>query len=74
MTIGIKKTIKNSHSQYRYDRMFQLFSENDKMNPEKAVSVLRNKASLDDKAISYGNEKALNQMLAHHDIVFNLKN
>ncbi|MBJ7879562.1 C45 family peptidase [Gelidibacter salicanalis] len=65
-----RKTIQNSHSQYRYDRMLQLLEEKDKMTPEKAVSVLRNKDGLDDKAIGLGNEKALNQLLAHHGIVF----
>ena len=65
-----KKTIQNSHSQYRYDRMAQLLSEKEKINPEKAVSILRNTNGLDDKAIGYGNEKALNQLLAHHGIVF----
>ncbi|HUH28219.1 C45 family peptidase [Gelidibacter sp.] len=65
-----KKTIQNSHSQYRYDRMAQLLDEKEKLNPEKAVSILRNTNGLDDKAIGYGNEKALNQLLAHHGIVF----
>ena len=65
-----KKTIQNSHSQYRYDRMAQLLSENDKINPEKAVSILRNKDGMNDENIGYGNEKALNQLLAHHGIVF----
>ncbi|RXJ52366.1 C45 family autoproteolytic acyltransferase/hydolase [Gelidibacter gilvus] len=65
-----KKTIQNSHSQYRYDRMAQLLSEKEKINPEKAVSILRNTDGLDDEAIGYGNEKALNQLLAHHGIVF----
>lgn len=65
-----KKTIKNSHSQYRYDRMLQLLDGKDKVNPEKAVAMLRNKDGLNDKTIGYGNEKALNQLLAHHGIVF----
>lgn len=65
-----KKTITNSHSQYRYDRTLQLLLDHNKMNPEKAVSVLRNKDGLDDKVIGYGNEKALNQLLAHHGIIF----
>ncbi|OBX26651.1 acyl-CoA:6-aminopenicillanic acid acyl transferase [Gelidibacter algens] len=65
-----KNTIKNSHSQYRYDRMLQLLEEKVKMNPEKAVAILRNKDGLNDKAIGYGNEKALNKLLAHHGIVF----
>ena len=59
-----------SHSQYRYERMEELLTENDKINPEKAVSILRNTKGLNDKEIGYGNEKALNQLLAHHGIVF----
>ena len=50
--------------------MLQLLDEKNKMNPEKAVAVLRNKEGINNKAIGYGNEKALNQLLAHHGIVF----
>ena len=64
------KQIAESHSQYRYDRMEELISEDDKLNPDEAVAILRNKKGLNDKAIGYGNEKALNQLLAHHGIVF----
>ncbi len=64
------KQIAESHSQYRYDRMEELISEEDKLNPDEAVAILRNKKGLNDKAIGYGNEKALNQLLAHHGIVF----
>ncbi|WP_394336466.1 C45 family autoproteolytic acyltransferase/hydolase [Aureibaculum luteum] len=59
-----------SHSQYRYDRMEELLTENEKIDPKKAVSILRNTKGLHDKDIGYGNEKALNQLLAHHGIVF----
>ncbi len=59
-----------SHSQYRFERMEELLDKTDKLNPEKAVAILRNKEGLDDKSIGYGNEKALNQLLAHHGIVF----
>ncbi|MBQ4804364.1 acyl-CoA--6-aminopenicillanic acid acyl-transferase [Aquimarina sp. MMG015] len=65
-----QKAIEESHSFYRYQRMTELLSENDKLTPEKAVAILRNRDGLDDKLIGYGNEKALNQMLAHHGIVF----
>lgn len=64
------KTIKNSHSQYRFDRMAQLLSENRKVNPDIAVDILRDTKGLNDNDIGYGNEKALNQLLAHHGIVF----
>ena len=40
------------------------------MTPEEAVSILRNKKGLNDLDIGYGNEKAFNQLLTHHDIVF----
>ncbi|PHS67644.1 MAG: acyl-CoA--6-aminopenicillanic acid acyl-transferase [Flavobacterium sp.] len=64
------KAIKESHSQYRFDRMEELLAEADKVTPEKAVSILRNKEGLRNLEIGYGNEKALNQLLAHHGIVF----
>lgn len=65
-----QKQIKNSHSKYRFERMVELLDENKKINPEKAVEILRNKDGLNNLALGYGNEKALNQLLAHHGIVF----
>lgn len=65
-----KKTIKESHTEYRYERMQQLLEEKDALNPEKAVQILRNRKGLDGKRIGYGNEKAINQLLAHHGVVF----
>lgn len=64
------KAIDESHSQYRYNRMKELLSENQELNPEKAVSILRNRNGLSDVPLGYGNEKAINQLLAHHGIVF----
>ncbi len=65
-----QKHILESHSQYRFERMEELLIENPKMNPEIVVDILRDKKGLDEKEIGYGNEKALNQLLAHHGIVF----
>ncbi len=62
--------IKESHSQYRYQRMEELLAQQQKITPQIAVDILRNKEGLQDKSIGYGNEKALNQLLAHHAIVF----
>jgi hypothetical protein len=59
-----------SHSQYRHQRLEELLNTKDKVTPEIAVTILRNKEGLKDKEIGYGNEKALNQLLAHHSIVF----
>ena len=65
--------IKDSHSKYRYDRMLELLDKKNKITPKKAISILRNKKGLHEKNIGYGNEKALNQLLAHHGIVFQPK-
>ncbi|OAD91828.1 acyl-CoA--6-aminopenicillanic acid acyl-transferase [Aequorivita soesokkakensis] len=62
--------IAESHSMYRFERMEELISEDEKLNVDDAVAILRNKKGLDDKEIGFGNEKALNQLLAHHGIVF----
>jgi predicted choloylglycine hydrolase len=65
--------IANSHSKYRFDRMEELFSENPKINPKIASEILRNKEGLQNIALGYGNEKALNQLMAHHGIIFKPK-
>lgn len=65
-----KKHIINSHSQYRYERMTELLAQYVKLNPEKAVAILRNKDGLNEKALGFGNEKALNQLIAHHAVIF----
>lgn len=64
------KTIEESHSKYRFDRMEELLSETGKLDPEKAVAILRNMKGINDADLGYGNEKAINQLLAHHGIVF----
>lgn len=65
-----KKQIKNSHSQYRFDRLTQLLDENPKVTPQIAVDILRNKEGINNLPLGYGNDKALNHLLAHHGIVF----
>lgn len=65
-----KKHIINSHSQYRYERLTELLAQNGKLTPEKAAAILRNKEGIEGKALGYGNEKALNQLIAHHAVIF----
>lgn len=65
-----QKAIDESHSEYRYKRIEQLLSEENKLNPTNAVDILRNKDGLNSQSIGYGNEMAINQLLAHHGIVF----
>ncbi|AZB09684.1 acyl-CoA--6-aminopenicillanic acid acyl-transferase [Chryseobacterium sp. G0162] len=65
-----KKQIEESHSAYRYEKLQELLQEEKKLNPEKIAAILRNRSGLKDKSIGYGNEKALNQLLAHHAVIF----
>jgi hypothetical protein len=65
--------IVNSHSKYRFEKMQELFEENKKINPKIASEILRNREGLQDIELGYGNEKALNQLMAHHGIIFKPK-
>ncbi|THV62803.1 C45 family autoproteolytic acyltransferase/hydolase [Chryseobacterium candidae] len=65
-----QKQIEESHSEYRYEKLQELLQEEKKITPEKMASILRNKSGLKDESIGYGNEKALNQLLAHHAVIF----
>lgn len=65
-----QRHVAESHSQYRFDRMKELLDKNEKLNPAKMASILRNKDGLKDIRLGYGNEKALNQLLAHHSVIF----
>lgn len=64
------KHILESHSKYRFDKMLESLKKSKVVTPEVAVSILRDKTGLNENSIGYGNEKALNQLLAHHGVVF----
>ncbi|MCX8522913.1 C45 family autoproteolytic acyltransferase/hydrolase [Chryseobacterium formosus] len=65
-----QKHIVESHSEYRYEKLQELLQQNKKLNPEKMASILRDKSGLKGEKIGYGNEKAINQLLAHHAVIF----
>ena len=64
------KQIAQTHTAYRYAKMQELVAENEQLTPEKIANILRNTEGLQGKSLGYGNEKALNQLLAHHSIIF----
>lgn len=64
------KNIEESSSGYRYNRMHQLMEGFEPMDVANAVTILRDKQGMDGKDIGLGNEKAMNQLIAHHGIVF----
>lgn len=59
-----------SASVYRYNRLSQLLQSNGKNTVEKTIAILRDHEGMNNKDIGLGNEKALNQFIAHHSIVF----
>lgn len=59
-----------SHSKYRYDKLEELITQADTLNPLKMAQILRDTKGLKNENIGFGNEKSLNQLLAHHAIIF----
>ena len=62
--------INDTDSKSRFDRMNQLMSRSFPLDVTDAAAILRDKKGLDDKFIGYGNSKSLNQLIAHHGILF----
>ena len=59
-----------SASPYRYARLMELLDANGKNTVQKTVDILRDRKGLHNADIGDGNEKAINQMIAHHSVVF----
>lgn len=62
--------LKESASPYRYERLMELMNKNGKNSVQKTIAILRDQKGLNGADIGMGNEKALNQLIAHHSIVF----
>jgi len=60
----------NETSVYRYKRVEELLSSKPPVDPVVAAGILRDYKGLDDKDFGLGNEKAVNQFIAHHSIIF----
>jgi hypothetical protein len=64
-----EKNAKNS-SKYRMDRMFELMDSTQSFTPRNMVAFLRDKKGINGINIGLGNENSINQLTAHHSIVF----
>jgi isopenicillin-N N-acyltransferase like protein len=62
--------IRQSASDYRYHRIVELLAADKKNTVQKTVQILRDRAGMENIDIGMGNEKAVNQMIAHHSIIF----
>ncbi len=65
-----RENIAASDSWYRYQRLEELLEDSLPLDYGKAAGILRNRYGLDGEDIGLGNEKALNQFIAHHSVVF----
>ncbi len=65
-----KESFVDGSSPYRMSRVAQLLQKNEKHSPTTFAEILRDQLGLDDKNIGMGNEKAVNQLIAHHSVIF----
>jgi len=61
---------KSSSTKRRYQRLQNLISDTLQLEPENAVSILRDWGTPSDRAVGIGNEESINFMMAHHSIIF----
>ena len=67
------KNIEESDSKFRYDRMLDLIETKAPLNYREAAAILRNKEGINGEDIGLGNPKSLNQLIAHHAVLFKPK-
>lgn len=65
-----KDNIANSDSPYRYERLNELISETSPIDKNDAAFILRNRYGIGNEDIGIGNEKSINQFIAHHSVIF----
>ena len=64
--------VNESASAYRYQRVMQLIDTNAN-TVQKTAALLRDRYGLNNTNIGMGNEKAINQLIAHHSVIFEPK-
>lgn len=64
------ENIQTSDSPYRQKRAEQLLAEKLPIDYTKATEILRDTRGMDGQDIGLGNEKALNQLIGHHSVIF----
>ncbi len=68
--IDNQTNIQSSASNYRQIRTRNLLNEINEVDYLDAAKILRDKQGHQGKDIGFGNEKALNQLLGHHSVIF----
>ena len=55
---------------YRFERVKELLKQTPELTIFNMANILRDQKGLNDKNIGMGNEKAINQLIAHHSVIF----
>ncbi len=65
-----ESAVSQTSSGYRYRRIEEWAAKEEVFNPTKMLQLLRDKQGLNNANIGLGNEKSINQLLAHHGVIF----
>ncbi len=65
-----QENIKENVTKYRFDRVEELLAGQNSFNEMDFARILRDTKGLKSEDIGLGNEGAINQMIAHHSIIF----
>ncbi|MDR2358939.1 MAG: C45 family peptidase [Prevotellaceae bacterium] len=64
------ENIATSDSPYRQRRAEELIAQHIPLDPQKAALILRDQKGIGGEDIGAGNERAINQLIAHHSVIF----
>lgn len=67
------ENIETTDSYYRFQRLEELLQSDKPIDEKDAVAILRNRLGLNNQELGLSNEMALNQLIAHHSVVFKPK-
>jgi len=65
-----REHMRTSASPYRFERVAELLKRLGRNSIPSTAAILRNQLGLDDQDIGMGNEKVINQLIAHHAVIF----
>lgn len=69
-SLSNQEQLKWSASPYRYKRLIQLMDQTPRNSVAATAAILRDRRGINEANIGEGNEKALNQLIAHHAVIF----
>jgi isopenicillin-N N-acyltransferase-like protein len=64
------ENIQKSSSDYRFKHLTSMLNQYQTIDVPTAAAILRDQKGMNNQDIGMGNEKALNQLIAHHSVIF----